>query len=46
MLCRANVPLANAQALMGHASPDITATRYLHLEQADLRGAVSKLVAS
>jgi integrase len=43
MLARANAGLAQAQVLMGHKSPLMTAARYTHLEQADLRTAVDKL---
>jgi integrase len=43
MMSRANVPITQAQALMGHASVELTASRYCHHEDADLRAAVEKL---
>jgi integrase len=43
MLARANAGLTQAQVLLGHADPKLTAAIYTHHEEADLRAAVDKL---
>ena len=43
MLARAGVPLIEAQHLMGHSDPKLTADLYTHLGVTDLRGAIEKL---
>lgn len=42
-LARAGVPLIQAQHLLGHSDPKLTAALYVHLGADDLRSAVSKL---
>lgn len=42
-LGRAGVGLTQAQALMGHSDPRLTASLYCHLEAQDLRGAMKRL---
>jgi integrase len=44
MLARAGVGLTQAQHLLGHSDPKLTASLYTHLEVRDLRGAVEKLL--
>lgn len=43
LLAQAHAGLVQAQAILGHSTPDLTARIYTHLEQADLRAAVDKL---
>ena len=43
MLARNNVGLVQAQRLLGHSTPELTAQVYTHLGIDDLRGAVEKL---
>jgi integrase len=43
MLARANVGLLQAQQLMGHSDPRLTAETYTHLGVKDLREAVERL---
>ncbi|HYC78735.1 MAG TPA: tyrosine-type recombinase/integrase [Planctomycetota bacterium] len=43
MLARANAGLTQAQALLGHSTPELTAARYTHHDEADLRAAVQKI---
>jgi len=43
MLARAGVPLIEAQKLLGHSDPKLTAALYTHLHAEDLRGAVNRL---
>ncbi len=45
-LGRAGVGLAQAQALLGHADPRLTAAVYMHLGVEDLRGAVAKVAGA
>lgn len=40
------VPLVQAQRLLGHSDPKLTARTYSHLEVADLRPAVQKVHVS
>jgi len=42
-MIRAGVPLAAAQKLMRHSTPDLTANAYTHLEVEDLRAELAKL---
>ena len=42
-LGRAGVGLTQAQALMGHSDPKLTAALYTHLCVEDLRDAISRL---
>ena len=42
-LARANAGLTQAQMLLGHSTPELTATVYTHHDDADLRAAVDKL---
>jgi integrase len=42
-LGRAGVGLVQAQRLLGHSTPELTAQVYTHLGIEDLRGAVEKL---
>ncbi|MCB9833591.1 MAG: site-specific integrase [Planctomycetes bacterium] len=43
MLARAGVPLIEAQKLMGHSDPKLTAAIYSHVEAEDLRPAIDRL---
>jgi integrase len=42
-LARAGVPLAQAQRLMRHSDPKLTANVYTRLELSDARAAVAKI---
>ena len=42
-LGRAGVGLTQAQALLGHSDPKLTASLYTHLDAADLRVAVERM---
>jgi integrase len=42
MMVRRGVPLAVAQRVLGHVSPEMTARVYTHLEVEDLRVAVAE----
>ena len=41
-LARSGVPLAQAQRLLGHSDPKLTAQVYTHLDVEDLRGAIER----
>ena len=43
MLARAGVPLMDAQKLMGHSDPKLTAVIYCHVTAEDLRPSIAKL---
>lgn len=45
-MARAGVPLAHAQALLGHSTPTLTARHYVHLGAEDLRGSVADVTIS
>jgi integrase len=44
-LARANAGLTQAQMLLGHSTPELTAVVYTHHDDADLRAAVEKIQA-
>ncbi|HYC78733.1 MAG TPA: tyrosine-type recombinase/integrase [Planctomycetota bacterium] len=46
MLARANAGLTQAQALLGHSTPELTAAQYTHRDEADLRAAVQKIAVT